>query len=177
MVIKYQNGLEKDFTSEPSKYPQGRFKDKKCRWCGEIFSPSGPSHHYCSDFCRKFVYADKSYKRAYGVGVVWVLRKLEEQDFKCAICKSFGFKMREDHISGLNLDHDHKTGAPRALLCHNCNRGLGLFQDNPRYLRQAAEYIEGDYEPARYEEFAPGEAKRIIQKIISREEESKSNCI
>lgn len=164
-MIKYSNKLEKSFTADPKKYPQGNFRPKDCRWCGEEFKPSGPSHHYCSDICRKFVYADKHYKRTYGVGIVWVLTKLEEQDYKCAICKTSGFKMKDDHISGMNLDHCHKTKHPRALLCHNCNRGLGLFQDSPETLRSAARYLEDDYVPARYERFKPGEAKRFMGKI------------
>jgi hypothetical protein len=171
---KYTNKLSRDFTANPSKYPQKNFRDKSCRWCGEVFKPLGPSHHYCSDFCRKFKYADNHYKRVYGIGIIWVLTKLEEQNFKCAICKTSGFKMREEHISGMNLDHCHTTGSPRALLCHNCNRGLGLFQDNPEYLRSAAEYLEKDYEPAKYEEFKPGEAKRIVQQIVKRQKKGKS---
>lgn len=176
-MAKHKNNLEKDFTAHPSKYSQKNFKDKECKWCGELFSPSGPSHHYCSDFCRKFVYADNHYKRVYGVGIVWVLRKLEEQDYLCAICRTAGFKMLDEHISGLNLDHCHSTGTPRALLCHNCNRGLGLFQDNPDYLRSAANYLEEEYEPARYEEFTPGEAKRIVQQIILRKEKSEGSFV
>lgn len=141
-MIKNHNSMGSSFTSHPSKYPQKQFKPKDCRWCGKVFNPTGPSHHYCTDPCRKQVYIDKHYKRNYGVGYRWVIAKLEEQEWKCGVCKSFGFKMREDHISGLNLDHCHTTGKVRALLCHNCNRGLGLFQDNPEYLRSAANYIE-----------------------------------
>lgn len=174
-MAKHQNKLSKDFTSSPEKYPQRRFNPKPCRWCGEVFSPTGPSHHYCSDFCRKFVYADKHYKRVYGVGIMWVMRRLEEQNYLCAICKTAGFKMRDEHVTGMNLDHCHTTGHPRALLCHNCNRGLGLFQDNPEYLRQAANYLEEDYEPARYEGFKPGEAERIIRQIDKNQEESKDD--
>lgn len=165
-MIRIQNQLQKEFTAHPSKYPQKNFKPKDCRWCGVEFTPLGPSHHYCSDKCRKFVYADKHYKRTYGVGVLWVLKKLEEQDFKCAICNTTGFKMRDTHISGMNLDHCHVAGAPRALLCHNCNRGLGLFQDDPEVLKKAVAYLEVEYEPARYEKFTPGEAEGIIQKLI-----------
>lgn len=141
-MIKNCNTMEVDFTATPNSYPQKNFKPKPCHWCNQIFSPLGPSHHYCTDTCRKEVYADKHYKRSYGVGLVWVQQKLIDQDYKCAICKTVGFKMREDHVTGMNLDHDHKTGKPRGLLCHNCNRGLGLFQDNPTLLKEAAKYVE-----------------------------------
>ena len=129
-------------TANASKYPQKKFNPKNCRWCGSIFTPVGPSHHYCGPPCRREVNSDKHYKRRYGVGVRWVQGKLEEQNWKCAICKTTPFKMREDHVSGLNLDHCHVSGQARALLCHNCNRGLGLFQDNPKFLRDAADYLE-----------------------------------
>jgi hypothetical protein len=132
----------KEMTASPKVYPQGWFKDKDCGWCGTTFSPQGPSHLYCSELCRRQVNSDKHYKRRYGVGLRWVQEKLDEQNCLCAICNNTPFKMREDHVSGLNLDHCHKTGIPRALLCHNCNRGLGLFQDNPDYLRAAANYLE-----------------------------------
>lgn len=141
-VKKFTNTLEKDFTATPEKYPNKRFKPKDCKWCGQVFTPLGPSHHYCSDDCRKIVYSDKHYKRTYGVSVRWVQQQLIEQDYKCAICKTIGFKMREDHVSGMNLDHCHETGLARGLLCHNCNRGLGLFQDSPDFLREAANYLE-----------------------------------
>lgn len=132
----------KPMTATPKQYPQGWFKDKNCGWCGEIFPPLGPSHLYCSEGCRRQVNSDKHYRRKYGIGLRWVQQKLEDQNWLCAICTVTPFKMREDHVSGLNLDHCHTTGKPRALLCHNCNRGLGLFQDNPETLRAAANYLE-----------------------------------
>ena len=135
MIRKNHNPMQEDFTANPSKYPQGNFKPKDCRWCGSTFNPVGPSHMYCSNECRKEVYSDKHYRRTYGVGVSWVKEQLEVQNWKCAICRTEGFKMREDHVSGMNLDHCHKTGKVRALLCHNCNRGLGLMQDDPDILR------------------------------------------
>lgn len=141
MGIKFSNNLEEDFTASPSKYPQRYFKSKECRWCSNMFQPLGPSHHYCSNTCRRQVYSDKHYRRNYGVSRSWVLQKLEEQGGTCAICKTFGFKMREDHVTGMNLDHDHKTGKPRGLLCHNCNRGLGLFRDSEELLESARKYL------------------------------------
>lgn len=42
----------------------------------------------------------------------------------------------------LCVDHDHKTGAIRGLLCQGCNAALGLVQDSPVTLRRLAAYLE-----------------------------------
>jgi hypothetical protein len=41
----------------------------------------------------------------------------------------------------LAIDHDHKLGHIRGLLCSNCNRGLGMFQDNLDLLVKATQYM------------------------------------
>ena len=61
----------------------------------------------------------------------------EEQDGCCAICN----EEFANHIEG-KVDHNHKTGNVRALLCNKCNTGLGDFDDDPDLLRAAADYIE-----------------------------------
>lgn len=141
-MIKDCGKKQKDMTATPLKYPQKYFKDKPCKWCSKIFPPNGPSHYYCSEDCKSKAHSDKYYKRNYGLGLQEFFQIMEEQGWKCAICKTFGFKMRDNHISGLNCDHDHVTGKVRGLLCHNCNRGLGLFQDNVEYLTSAVKYLE-----------------------------------
>ena len=52
----------------------------------------------------------------------------------CAICYSFDVKK-------LSIDHDHKTGKVRGLLCGHCNLGLGQFRNNPMYLLEAVKYL------------------------------------
>jgi hypothetical protein len=56
-----------------------------------------------------------------------------DQFSKCDVC---GGRKR------LVIDHDHKTGRVRSLLCVTCNLGLGAFKDNPELLRAAALYLE-----------------------------------
>jgi hypothetical protein len=41
-----------------------------------------------------------------------------------------------------HVEHDHSTGAVRALLCSGCSGGLGQFEDDPADLRAAAEHVE-----------------------------------
>jgi len=144
-LIRIRNGNhgEEGFTASPNKYPNKVFKDKSCRQCGEVFSPVGPSHHYCSDSCRDKASTNNYYIKNYGVSLGEVEEMFLEQGGKCAICKQEGFKMRDVHKSSLNLDHCHDTGLVRGLLCHNCNRALGLLKDDKNILSNAIEYLEG----------------------------------
>lgn len=57
------------------------------------------------------------------------------QNDRCGICNGPFEKWP-------NVDHDHVTGAMRALLCRNCNLGLGHFKDRPDLLELAAAYLE-----------------------------------
>ena len=133
-----------EMSATPDKYPQGRFNIKLCKWCSADFLPVAPSHLFCSDSCRDDNHTNTYYVKKYGVGIKYVRELFEKQGGVCAICKKTGFKMLDTHMSGVNLDHDHKTGRVRGLLCHNCNRGLGLFQDNPDILLAAREYLSGN---------------------------------
>lgn len=64
----------------------------------------------------------------------------------CLICKRTDRK--------LHVDHDHACCAPnkartcgkcvRGLICGPCNRGLGLFFDDPDALARAAQYLRGE---------------------------------
>lgn len=56
------------------------------------------------------------------------------QDYKCQICS-------KTPVRKLNVDHCHTTGKVRGLLCGNCNRGLGLFFDNPDLMLSAIKYV------------------------------------
>ena len=123
-----------------TKYPNGYFKDKECKTCKQVFTPTNPCNIYCSPQCKG---KNSYYKRQYGITDADLAKMKEEQDNKCFLCGSEGFLMdKEKHVEKLAVDHCHDTGKVRKLLCHNCNRALGMFKDNPDILRKAANYIE-----------------------------------
>lgn len=76
-------------------------------------------------------------KKHYGITTKQYEEMLTAQHGVCAICG----KIETGRFSNLAVDHCHKTGRIRGLLCSNCNKALGLFGDNPGLLRKAADYI------------------------------------
>jgi hypothetical protein len=77
----------------------------------------------------------KYLKFTYGITQEQYDDMLDEQNGGCFICD----KITE---SNLHVDHCHTNGNIRGLLCSACNKGLGLFNDNPEFLRRAADYLE-----------------------------------
>ena len=79
----------------------------------------------------------------FGITLEQWKQMFEEQGGLCYICRMPETVVnRLGEPKRLSLDHNHKTGAIRHLLCDHCNRGLGSFRDNPELLREAANYIE-----------------------------------
>jgi hypothetical protein len=66
---------------------------------------------------------------------------LKKQNNCCGICKKHISEALLTRKSNLCVDHDHKTGKIRGLLCDNCNRGIGLLGDNIDILRNAIGYL------------------------------------
>ena len=62
----------------------------------------------------------------------------EEQNGCCAICGRHQSQLSQS----LCVDHDHKTGEIRGLLCSDCNLGLGCFQDSAVNLKYALSYTQ-----------------------------------
>jgi len=82
--------------------------------------------------------------RCYRVGItpdiyqeVW-----ESQKGLCALCGQKERHKYKGKVKELAIDHCHKSGKFRALLCHDCNTMLGMSKDSPALLRAAAVYLE-----------------------------------
>jgi hypothetical protein len=75
----------------------------------------------------------------YGLTVEQYDAILIGQNYVCAICNK---SEKSSTKCVLFIDHDHKTGKVRGLLCDTCNRGLGYFYDDKSLLRNAVEYLK-----------------------------------
>ena len=81
-------------------------------------------------------------KTRYGITREEYDQFLEEQDNVCAICGCKETSKFKSRIRELSVDHNHKTGKIRGLLCHNCNNILGRAKDNPLILMKCIKYLE-----------------------------------
>ena len=135
------------------RYPRGLTVPDGHKWCPDCTmvkpltefgrnaaSTSGvasyckPCHNARGRVSEDLVGGERTYhlRRRYGITAEDADAMLEEQGGFCAVCRT---------EPALHVDHDHATGAVRALLCLGCNGGLGQVKDDPEVLRAAAHYV------------------------------------
>jgi len=70
----------------------------------------------------------------------------EAQGGVCAICKQPETPYRKGKLAGkvrsLPVDHDHKTGVVRGLLCVRCNTAIARMDADPEWGKKAKAYLE-----------------------------------
>ena len=140
---------------------------RKCNICGEskplteyyttrFKSVSDPTKKYYHGKCKKCyikkgqeIYdpvknRDYNLQYRYGITLEEYNTMLEEQNGECAVCGTDDPKGRQSgrgKVKGFYVDHNHETGEIRGLLCNNCNRSIGLFNDDPSILEKAVLYL------------------------------------
>lgn len=85
------------------------------------------------------------FKKKYGITLEEFNAWYITQEGKCGICKQFMIQPLMQRGQPLNIscvDHDHKTGEVRGLLCSGCNKALGLFKDNIEFLNGAIRWLK-----------------------------------
>ena len=78
---------------------------------------------------------------AYGIEPEHYKSLLAAQGDVCAICKQPETVTRLGVLKKMPVDHDHKTGRIRGLLCSRCNTAIGLMQDDADILQSAINYL------------------------------------
>ncbi len=86
----------------------------------------------------KLKYKNQTLKNTFGISLDEFNKLLEKQNGVCAICFKPESTKRNKTLA---VDHDHKTGKIRGLLCSHCNRGLGLLKDSPEIIMEAIKYL------------------------------------
>ena len=104
----------------------------------DMTSPSGRRLSYCPP-CLAEWHRNNRYVKKYGITSAEYDRLLAAQDGVCAICGTGDEGRGRDF---LHVDHCHKTGKVRGLLCFHCNAGIGHFKDETWRLRNAADYVQ-----------------------------------
>lgn len=107
-----------------------------CRKCKRAYA-----NKFISISSRECIHcrAERNWLEKYGLTPEAYIEMLNEQEGKCCICEN-------DTEEILQVEHDHKTGIVRGLVCGNCNKMLGQAKDNPKVLRAGADYLEKNSE-------------------------------
>lgn len=117
---------------------------KRCRCCGELrpserYEPRRATCRDCNN-ARARARGPRPYsreqwlKQKYGITVDDFESLLAVQRNRCALGHPFRGKVV--------VDHDHRTGVVRGLLCERCNLGIGHLLDSPALCRRARTYLE-----------------------------------
>ncbi|KKN75848.1 hypothetical protein LCGC14_0377240 [marine sediment metagenome] len=81
---------------------------------------------------------ENRYVKMYGITIEDYDAMLVKQNGKCNICGGSKANRKQRHF---HVDHNHKTGKTRALLCGKCNQMIGLCREDPMILQEAINYL------------------------------------
>jgi hypothetical protein len=110
--------------AEFPKNKKGKFgRGQKCLSCSAKVASEFRQNNYALVYARKYKTTPEKVEEVLAVGV-------------CEICNQTAPAHKRHAI-----DHCHTTGKIRGLLCDNCNKALGLFQDSPTLLNNAIQYL------------------------------------
>lgn len=109
----------------------------------KIYMENNPDYYkeYAKEYRKTHLdnYKEYGLRQRFGINLEIYNEMFQLQNGCCAICG----KHQSEFKSALAVDHDHKTGKIRGLLCINCNTGLGRFYDSSDLLRTAIDYLKG----------------------------------
>lgn len=113
---------------------------KKCETCHLKFTPRRKDQLYCNTSCSGRA---GKLRRRYGITPSEVYFMYKNQRGRCAICKKRGDvkELGFTKYPRLCIDHNHKTGQVRGLLCSHCNLSIGHARESEELLRSAIRYL------------------------------------
>lgn len=131
---------------------RGRDAKGYCRECKANYqrryrhTPNGLAHRRITDARAKAKRREKclienrrTHLKMYGLTPDMYNQRLIEQQEKCAVCSRHQCNFRYR----LSVDHNHKTGKVRGLLCTHCNSiVVRLVENQPDLIKKATDYLE-----------------------------------
>ena len=124
----------------------------KCIVCDSTLTGQEETDGFC-DICDSQTHAlspnatkkdirERNLWSSYELGYHEYRDMFEAQDGMCAICGIQLAKYKnKENIPVACVDHDHKTGEVRGLLCRHCNSMLGFAKDKIENLLAACTYL------------------------------------
>ena len=100
---------------------------KLCKDCGTEFTQGAKKRHCCRS-CHGLRVKVSKYK----ISREKIIELLYKED--CDLCGKY--------MKTKNIDHCHKTGIVRGVLCTNCNTALGKLKDDIDLFRKAIKYLK-----------------------------------
>lgn len=110
---------------------------KKCELCNKIFVTNRRVRRFCSKVCQtRNRLRKRDLRLRFNLTIDKYNDMLNSQKKCCAICK------KKNMVKNFSVDHNHKTGKIRGLLCRECNSGLGFMKDSIKILSNAIDYLK-----------------------------------
>ncbi len=131
----------------------GKRFQSQCRPCQQEYSrlkkeeyrQSGHADIYWRGYYEE-VRRWQSLLRKHGITKEEYERLEKKQGGLCAICRKKESEIYRGTLLRLAVDHDHKTGKVRGLLCRACNLAIGKFGEDLETLKRAVAYLEASIE-------------------------------
>lgn len=125
--------------------------NKVCKVCGEDkpidcfgfwkTTPDGRNHR-CKECCANYSYSKDSRSTTTIASKLKLsaeeVERIKASMVSCEVCGA----SKDDVV--LCIDHDHKTGNMRGILCKKCNSGLGFLNDSLETVLALVKYLENN---------------------------------
>ena len=111
-----------------------------CKTCQKVYNRQHHKKPERKEYMRWYFFRSK-----YGLSKEQYETLYQKQKGCCGICgcpaEEDRRPLKQGQTHGLCVDHNHKTGVIRGLLCDVCNRGLGFFKEDTKLLEKAVLYL------------------------------------
>ena len=111
----------------------------QCKECRKKYNERNKDRDALYRATHKYNKKSQHLRYYYGISIKEWEKLIEDQKGICPICREYLLEDRKSH-----LDHCHKTGKIRGILCSKCNYLLGVAKDDTVLLKRAIKYLKRD---------------------------------